>query len=163
MSESTVLDTSVSIDEGSELRVIMDEKNTADGVMREGTSASPHIDISTTTAAIAAAQVALLQSTVSIAGQHSRGGTNQSGLGIVETARKATTSAPAPLQNIQHQQSTAPGQSPGRDVSSHDLGGLSSTTFDLPPPTPTQICLCQQPARIPRPRNGKKAHCSMDG
>lgn len=148
MTDSIGIDAPTSVDDGPDLRSLLGEHASGDTVMREATSDPPQIDIPTTTAAVAAAQKAQLQNVAShqeTANAHPE--SSSLSMSIVSVMQPesppATTS-----QNTQHQQSPAPAASPAQGIGEHDLR-LSPDTNPHP-----QICLCQQPARIPRPRNG---------
>ncbi|KAF8454511.1 hypothetical protein BGX38DRAFT_1292528 [Terfezia claveryi] len=150
MTDTIGIDAPASVDEGPDLRSLLGEHNSVDTVMREATSDSPQIDIPTTTAAVAAAQKAQLQNAAS---QHEEShicSEQSSAAASMASVMQPASPTLSPLQDIQHQQSPPPAISPGRDMSDHELR-LSPLPGDTHPPA--QICLCQQPARIPRPRN----------
>ncbi|KAF8446979.1 hypothetical protein BDZ91DRAFT_768730 [Kalaharituber pfeilii] len=159
MADSISIGAPAAVEEGHELRSLLGEQNSTDTVMREATSTdSTQIDIPTTAAAFATAQQAQIQNAM---GQEEENEQQQ------QQQQQHTASDPAGLtmsvvsviqrdsppvartQDSQHQSSPVPVGSP-QDVSDHDMR-LSPMPGDMVPPT--QICLCQQPARIPRPRN----------
>ena len=152
MADTIGIDAPASVDEGPDLRSLLGEHNSVDTVMREAPSDPPQIDIPTTTAAVAAAQKAQLQNAAS---QHEepRVRSERSSVAVsVASIMQPASPTLSPLQDIQHQQSPPSATSPGRDMSDLELR-LSPLPGDAHPPA--QICLCQQPARIPRPRNGE--------
>ena len=132
-----------------DLRTLLRDHNSADTKMEKATSEPPQIDISTTTAAVSAAQKAQLQNATIQQDQP------QLPSGSEGPTMPLKSSPPvAPLQDIHHSRSPASEASPSHTMSNHGLR-LSPLPTEHNPPT--QICLCQQPARIPRPRNGKSA------
>lgn len=158
MTDTIGIDAPPAVDDGPDLRSLLGEHNSVDTVMKEATSDPPQIDISTTTAAVAAAQKAQLRNAVNHHEESQvRPGSSRLAMSVVSVIQP--TSPPvAPLRELRHQQSPAPAGSPTRDMSDLDLRLSSPVPGDANPGDanpPTQICLCQQPARIPRPRNGE--------
>ena len=147
MTDTIGIDAPPSVGEGPDLRTLLRDHNSADMEMGKATSEPPQIDISTTTAAVSAAQKAQLQNTATQQDQPQLL-TDSEGL----TMPLKSSPPVAPLQDIHHSQSPASEASPSHTMSNH---GLKLSPLPAEHNPPAQICLCQQPARIPRPRNGK--------
>ena len=168
-----------------DLGTLLRDHNSSGTAMGEATSA-PHLDIPTTTAAVAAAQEAQLRNAVRQEDhqhqhqvqEHQQPQQNQhqpqhqqpqhhqdqhkprpdSGLAMSVISVLDRTSPPLPsLHDLNQPSSSRQEASPSREPIEHELR-LSPTTGDSNPPA--TICLCQQPARIPRPRNGN-ADCLL--
>jgi len=149
MTDTIGIDAPASVDEGPDLRSLLGEHNSVDTVMREATS--DPLDIPTTAAAVAAAQKAQLKNVASQHGEsHVRSEQSSAAVSVASVMQPVSPTL-SPLPDIQHQHSPS-ATSPGRDMSDLELR-LSPLPGDTHPPA--QICLCQQPARIPRPRNGE--------
>lgn len=149
MTDTIGIDAPPSVGEGPDLRSLLRDHNSADTDMGKATPEPPQIDISTTTAAVSAAQKAQLQNAAT---QRDKPQLPSDSGGLTIPLKSPPPAAP--LKDVHHSQSPASEASPD-----HTMGnrGLKLSPLPAEHNPPAQICLCQQPARIPRPRNGKSA------